>query len=500
MKMKKWFRTLRKLSVFMVLATALLLPGMASAAGNAVVTVNVSAGAVAPGQQFTVDINVVPNNAIAGLQFNLSFNPALVTAVSVAEGNLFRQGGASTYFNTGVVNNATGTITGGFGVIITPGQTVSAPGTFATITMTALAGGTCPLTLSGVVIGDINGASVPADVVNGSVVINRPPVLGAIGNRTVAEGAALSFTIAATDPDNNPLTYSASGLPSGAAFTPANRTFSWTPTYDQAGTYNNVRFQVSDGYLTDYEDIAITVTGTNRAPVLGAIGNRTVAEGAALSFAIAATDPDGGALTYSATGLPTGASFTPATGAFAWTPTYDQAGTYSGVRFTVSDGSLTDYEDIIITVTGTNRAPVLNAIGNRSVTEGQLLTFTIAATDPDGGALTYSAAGLPPGASFNPATRTFSWTPTYEQAGSYANIRLTVSDGSLTDYEDITITVTNIYTEDVNHDGAIDVLDIISVAQRWNQSGTGGWIDQDVNDDGAINVLDVIRIGQHWSA
>ena len=84
-------------------------------------------------------------------------------------------------------------------------------------------------------------------------------MLAAIGNKTVNEGQSLTFTISATDPDGDNLTYSASNLPSGATFTPATRTFSWTPSYTQAGTYANVHFQVSDGSLTDSENITILV-------------------------------------------------------------------------------------------------------------------------------------------------------------------------------------------------------------------------------------------------
>jgi len=55
------------------------------------------------------NITVQPNNPVAGAQFNLSFNPSLVTINSVTEGNLFNQGGASTYFMAGTINNAAGT-------------------------------------------------------------------------------------------------------------------------------------------------------------------------------------------------------------------------------------------------------------------------------------------------------------------------------------------------------------------------------------------------------
>jgi hypothetical protein len=146
---------------------------------------------------------------------------------------------------------------------------------------------------------------------------------------------------------------------------------------------------------------------------------------------------------------------------------------------------------------GNNQPPVLNAIGDKSVDEGELLTFTISATDPDGDSLTYSASNLPSGATFNSSTRTFSWTP--DEAQTYPNIHFEVSDGELTDSENITITVNNIYQPDVNSDGAVNVLDMIRVGQHWGEVGPAGWIPEDVNEDGTVNVLDITLIGQHWT-
>ena len=75
---------------------------------------------------------------------------------------------------------------------------------------------------------------------------------------------------------NDAVTYSASNLPSGASFDPPTHTFSWTPTYAQAGVYPNVHFEVYDGSSSDTEDITITVTNENQAPILSAIGNKTI--------------------------------------------------------------------------------------------------------------------------------------------------------------------------------------------------------------------------------
>lgn len=90
-----------------------------------------------------------------------------------------------------------------------------------------------------------------------------------------------------------------------------------------------------------------------------------------------------------------------------------------------------------------NHAPVLQSIGNKNVNEGRLLDFTVYAADINvNDKLIYSANDLPQGAYFDPQTKTFTWTPTYEQAGVY-NATFTVSDGSLIDSETIAITVIN---------------------------------------------------------
>jgi hypothetical protein len=168
----------------------------------------------------------------------------------------------------------------------------------------------------------------------------------------VAEGASLTFTLVATDPDGDTLTYAAFALPFGATFDPGTRTFAWTPDFSQAGSYPGLTFRVSDdqGDL-DTEVITVTVTNVNQAPLLAAIGDRVVGETSTITFTVGAFDPDGDPLTFSASSLPPGASFNPATRVFTWTPTYEQSGPYFGVTYAVADGNGgTDSESITIIV------------------------------------------------------------------------------------------------------------------------------------------------------
>ena len=92
------------------------------------------------------------------------------------------------------------------------------------------------------------------------------------------------------------------------------------------------------------------MTAVADAPILATIGNQVVAEGTALSFTLSASDPDGESLTFSAAGLPTGATLDPVTGAFSWTPTYEQAGLYT-LTFTVNDPTnLSGSETVTVTI------------------------------------------------------------------------------------------------------------------------------------------------------
>ena len=297
--------------------------------------------------------------------------------------------------------------------------------------------------------------------------VNQAPVLAAIGNKTVDELAELTFTATATDPDvpAQQLTFSLVGAPAGASIDPASGVFTWTPTEAQGpGTYPFTVRVCDNGNPVQCaeEQITVTVNEVNAAPVLGAIGNQTVNAGSQLSFTATATDTDIPAqqLTFSlANGtngqIPAGASIDPTTGVFTWTPTGAQVGTHT-FDVCVSDGALSDCETITVTVNGVNAAPVLAPIGNKTVDELTELTFTATATDPDMPAqqLTFSlengASGqVPAGASIDPATGVFTWTPTEAQGPGTYTFDVCVSDGTLSDCETITVTVNEVNTAPV---------------------------------------------------
>ncbi|HZR83384.1 MAG TPA: S8 family serine peptidase [Candidatus Binatia bacterium] len=83
---------------------------------------------------------------------------------------------------------------------------------------------------------------------------------------------------------------------------------------------------------------------------LGTIGTLAIAEGGKLAFRATAPGVDPGAAVFSASGLPPGAVFDPATHLFQWKPAGDQAGTYGGVHIEATDGVATASETFAISV------------------------------------------------------------------------------------------------------------------------------------------------------
>ena len=289
--------------------------------------------------------------------------------------------------------------------------------------------------------------------------VNTNPTITSIGGaiKQIDENVLLTFDANATDSDLPPdtLTWSLVGAPAGAAIDGPTGIFTWTPTESQGGPPDYI-FDVKvtdDGIpnLSNSETVTVTVNDTNETPVLGAIGDKSVDEGQELTFTATATDGDVPAdtleYTIDAASITAGASIGLSSGAFSWTPTEAQGpGTYD-VTVTVSDGTDTDFETIEVTVNEVNVAPVLGAIGDKSVDEGQELTFTATATDGDVPAdtleYTIDAASITAGASIGLSSGVFSWTPDGTQGGIY-DVTVTVSDGTDTDFETIEVTVIDV--------------------------------------------------------
>jgi PKD repeat protein len=487
-------------------ALALLLPLAASTASAQYMYLDANGNGIhdagdvlnANGTPTTVDVWMNTNHNRDGTLVECNTQDGILQANSYAV-NLIAQGGTVTYSgfinrqanmvtSFGEVNAGDGQYKNGFGGSADPAIALPPGGPYLMMTITITGTGQSP----SILINDLNSNSpdwtsfgtacsgndfdntyklsgpgggsdwTDADGLGAAAGGNTSPVLATIGNRTTNEGVQLSFTATATDADADPLTFTLGpGAPAGAAIT-SGGAFTWTPTEAQGPGIFQVTINVSDGTDTDSETIDIQVSEVNVAPVLAPIGDKNAQVGVLLAFTATATDADLPAQTLTFTlgaGAPAGAAITTG-GSFTWTPT--ASGTFP-VTIEVSDGTATDSETINISVSGAaNAPPVLAGIGDRSVDEGSLLSFTATATDADSDPLTFSlGAGAPAGAAIT-AGGDFTWTPTEAQGPGVYPITVIVSDGTVEDSETINVTVNEVNTAPVlapigDQNGAVGV-------------------------------------------
>ena len=83
---------------------------------------------------------------------------------------------------------------------------------------------------------------------------------------------------------------------------------------------------------------------------------------------------------------------------------------------TVAGGE--DSETVTVSVTNTNRIPVLSSVGDWTVSEDSTLMISLLGTDSDGDLLTYSVSGQPESSTLEGYAysetlwlATFSWSP-----------------------------------------------------------------------------------------
>ena len=180
--------------LLMILVAVLVLAGISTAA-PVEIGIYPASKIIEKGQDFTVNVSVDPvGNPITGAQFNLLFNGSVVEVKNVSEGNLFKQKGASTLFNPGILNNSEGSLINVWDLIIVPGANVTTKGTLATLTMNAKKTGTAGFNLSNVIVSDPASNATQVNVANSSVDIVQRAIV-TVSNTKVKRGKAFSFTV-----------------------------------------------------------------------------------------------------------------------------------------------------------------------------------------------------------------------------------------------------------------------------------------------------------------
>ncbi len=340
---------------------------------------------------------------------------------------------------------------------------------------------------------------------NDSVTINVPdraPVAHAGPDQSVNTSDPVQLDgSASSDPDlGDTLTYlweqTGGTTVSLSSDTVAKPTFT-APTQATTLTF---KLTVSDGTLSDNDSVTINVP--DRAPVANAGPDQIVNTSTSVTLdGSASSDPDVGD-TLSYLWAQTGGTTVTLSSTSAKKPTFTTPGSASTLTFklTVSDGTLsnTDY----VTITVPDRAPVANAGPDQNATTSTTVMLDGSSSyDPDlGDSLTYAwlQTGGGPSVSLVGADTT---NPTFTAPATAGTLtfKLTVSDGTLSDNDSVTITVNRFPTADAGPDQNVNAGDTVMLdgtsssadpsrlplSYKWTQ--TGGSTTVTLSSDTAAN-------------
>ena len=311
----------------------------------------------------------------------------------------------------------------------------------------------------------------------------------------VLENSTAVATIAATDPDGDNLTLALIASADSNYFTldPASGALAFisapdfeTPQDANADNTYELELSVADGDYTTTQAITISVANIDEAPSFAAATqDLPVNENSSGSIYTAqATDPEGAALTYSASGADASLfTLDDSSGdlTFKTEPNFEQPldqgadNTYN-LTITASDGTNQASQAVTVTVADVNEAPTFASASVNLNTDENAASFTHtvdAATDPDQGeTLTYQLGGDDAAAfDFDSATRALSFkqSPNYEQptdqnTDNVYQITITASDSQYSTSQAITIAVVDLNDEAPQFTSATSLaLDFTSV-------------------------------------
>lgn len=163
--------TIPKTTRLALLLGAILSANALPADAAAIISVTPATLTALPGQNFALDVSITGAADLYAFQFDLAFDPAILSASSIIEGALLPSGG-TTSFTAGAIDNGTGTVTFTANSLIGDISGVSADGILATINFQALDFGTSAVTLSNWMLLDSTFTDIAATGMDGSVTVS----------------------------------------------------------------------------------------------------------------------------------------------------------------------------------------------------------------------------------------------------------------------------------------------------------------------------------------
>ena len=209
-------------------------------------------------------------------------------------------------------------------------------------------------------------------------------------------------------------------------------------TYPNGVIVDYVRITVSDGILSDYEDVVFTIAPVNDAPVISGVPDQFGVEDVAWTLDVTPYIDDIDNITEDLM-ITVNSSYVTVDSKIL-TFLYPNGITTDNVKITVSDGIATANQTITVTITPVNDAPTISGIPAQYATEDADLYLNVSSYVSD---VDNSSDELTVSTNSSYATIDgFMITFNYPNGIVSENVRITVSDGINTSYQDIMVIVT----------------------------------------------------------
>ena len=147
------------------------------AAALPIVSVQPASGPVNPADSFSLNIDISNVQDLFGFQFDLFYDPALLSVSLIEEGSFLSSAG-DTFFIPGLIDSITGTIAFTANTLLGPIVGSSGSGTLARLTFTALSPGTSTVGITNLLLLDSALAEISATTQNTKV--NTVPEPGSV--------------------------------------------------------------------------------------------------------------------------------------------------------------------------------------------------------------------------------------------------------------------------------------------------------------------------------
>lgn len=491
-----------------------------------VVNISPLSKVVTPGSNFTLNVSCIPGQPIKSFELKLSFNPSVLEATNVSEGNIFS--GYSTFFNDGIINNTAGTIINVYCLILGAGN-VSAPGNLVSIKFTAKQlSGTSPVSLYD--IGLTNESEYVSLVVNNGTVLvdGTPPTFTDFSPALGYTGDSYTFNVSVIDdvcsPENLSVwtnwSHGTKGSNDSMVHVGSNY-FEKTVILDLNSTANmDYIFYAKDIFGNSNLTLSSSVFVQDNDPpqisdVSASPGVQEV--GGSVNLSCVVVDNIGVNQVYLNITYPTAASYNISITAnktgntYYYNKTHSIIGLYTYIIWTDDTnglGSISTGNSFLI---GDNTLPEISNIGfsSSSPLDTNLsfgwVNITGDVTDNVAVNLVRLNITTPSGSFNNISMNTggasnyyYNSSTTFSQHGNFSYfIWANDSIGNSNNSQIVAFSMPPNWDIDMN--GECKVFDLTLVSNQYGGTGTQGWIREDVDNNGEVQILDLVLVSNHYN-